>query len=142
SRLPHAVRAVEGPRRARDGRIAVQGWVEAAGCAALGQLAPAEATRAANRALARARELRGVEGVVAVRLDTTRDGRLKRATPLATTLVDPGGGDPARALRAVVRALERARFPAGSARVVAPALVQRGRARVPPVANDPGSASS
>jgi hypothetical protein len=129
ARLPHAVRTVEGPRRARDGRIAIQGWLAADGCIVEGPLAPDEATRAANRALARAADLRGVEGLLAVRLEAGKDGRVKRATPLTSTLVDVGGGAPDRAAQRVVQALARARFSA-AARVVVPALIGRGRARV------------
>jgi hypothetical protein len=132
SRLPHAVRTVEGPRRAKDGRIAVQGWLAAAGCVVDGPLEPEEATRAANAALARVPAMRGVEGLAAIRLETGKDGRVKRAVPLASTLVDVARGAPDAAVGRIVRALARARFPAGSARIVAPAIVRRGRARVPP----------
>ena len=46
ARIPHAVRMVEGPRHPRDGRIAIQGWLEPAGCVVVGALDPVEATRA------------------------------------------------------------------------------------------------
>jgi hypothetical protein len=131
SRLPHAVRAVEGPRRTRDGRIAIQGWLAAAGCVVDGAYAPDEATRAANLALARAGDVRGVEGLLAVRLETGKDGRVKRALPLASTLVEVTRGAPERAARRILQALVRARFPAGAARIVVPSLVARGRVKVP-----------
>jgi hypothetical protein len=136
SRIPHAVRAVEGPRHARDGRIAVQGWLEADGCVVEGPLARAAATRVAGAAVRRipAASLAGAEGLVAVRLKLGEDGRARdvelRASTLARTC--DGTKQPARAERALLTALGKARFEGGPAAVVVPVLVgPRGRARVP-----------
>jgi hypothetical protein len=134
SRLPHAVRPVEGPRRAREGRIVIQGWLAAAGCVVEGKVAPADATRAANAALARISGVRGVEGLVTVLLETAKDGRVRRSEPTASTLVEVTRGSPERAARQIAQTLGRARFPGGPARIIAPAVVRGGRARVPPAA--------
>ena len=136
SRIPHAVRAVEGPRHARDGRIAVQGWLLADGCVVDGPLDRRDATRAANAALRRipSASLAGAEGLVAIRLKLGGAGRARDFELRASTLTATGDAarQPARAEQAVTKALASARFPSGAAGVVVPILVgPRGRAKVP-----------
>ncbi len=136
SRIPHAVRAVEGPRHARDARIAVQGWLEAAGCIVEGELDSLSATRAVNAALRAIPPamLAGAEGLVAVRVPLGTDGRARgaevRASTLARTSDSPG--QPGRALAAIAAAVGKARLGDGPGRVTAPVLLDaRRRARVP-----------
>jgi hypothetical protein len=148
ARLPHAVRAVQGSRSPREGRIAIQGWLEAAGCIARPKPprphdgsrgsyegAP-EATRAIKLALRAAklrRELEGAEGLFTAKITLGRNGRARAIEPVASTLVRTGDlrDQPARAARALVRMLGRARFEGGVSPVVAPILVaEGGRAHV------------
>jgi hypothetical protein len=85
-----------------------------------------------NRALAGVRRLRGLEGVVVVKLELAKNGRPRRAVPVASTLVEVASkaDAPERAARLVAATLGRARFPAGSTRILAPTLVRAGRARI------------
>jgi hypothetical protein len=136
SRIPHAVRAVVGPRDAKDGRIAVQGWLEASGCLVDGDAdaAAAAATRAANAALAKVPKasLAGAEGLVCLRVVLGKGGRARAAEVRATTLARTAAAarQPARALAAIVSALGKARLGDGPGRVTVPVLVGA-RARVP-----------
>jgi hypothetical protein len=129
SRLPHAVRTVEGPRDPRDGRVAIQGWLKPNGCPTTGALTADEARaslRAALRRLGR-RALAGVAGLVSVRLEVAAAGHVKRAVPLLDTLVATGDDAraPARVAAVIGGACGRARFPAarGPSTVVVPVLV-------------------
>jgi 2OG-Fe(II) oxygenase superfamily len=136
SRIPHAVRAVEGPRHARDGRIAVQGWLEASGCIVDGGLDATRVKRAANAALGKLtpRALAGAEGLVAVRIAVGADGRARGAELRASTLARTrdASRQPERATVAVLAALGKACLAEGPGRVTAPVLLDgRGRARVP-----------
>jgi hypothetical protein len=133
SRVPHAVRAVEGPRKPGDGRMAVQGWLRAAGCVAGDAEASELATRTVNRALSRGprRALSGASGLLSVRVDAAQ----RRARPrilvdlLAPTDRTPDG--PARARASVLEALARIAWPRGLGRVAIPVVVEGGAARVP-----------
>jgi hypothetical protein len=132
SRVPHAVRAVEGPRAPGDGRIAIQGWLRAEGCVVVrGDANPTDATRVANERLARVprRELSGAAGLLTVRIDR----RVAAPNVLVDLLapVDRAGAGPRRARRAVVSALRGARWPAHAERVSVPVVVADGVARVP-----------
>ncbi len=135
SRIPHAVRTVEGPRHARDGRIALQGWLEAAGCVVEGRLAHGEVDDAVGANVKRLapRALRGAEGLVAVRVEVQTNGCARTAEIRASTLV-PTGPDaraPERAALAIAAAVAKTRFPKGPARITVPVLVGGSRARVP-----------
>jgi hypothetical protein len=136
SRVPHAVRTIEGPRDLRDGRVAIQGWLRANGCVVdprLGVDVDA-ATDAVNGPLRGARA-KGVEGLFTLRLDVARDGRVRRATPIVDTLVATGRDEGAaeKARRDVAARIARARLPPPSRAgiAVAPVLVGEGKARVP-----------
>ena len=134
ARVPHAVRTVQGPRHPRDGRLAIQGWLAANGCVVSGGSRTARDPRDVDATVRRA--LRRVprpalvdsEGLLAVRLQVSRDGRVRRATTLACTLVPSD-----RAARPVLAALARVRFaPAAAATaIVVPAHVTGGKALVP-----------
>src|SRR5262249_51174407 len=124
-----------------------QGWLRAEGCAVQGPLGnardrkqandPADdlATKPVRAALQRVsrRALAGAAGLLSVRLEVAAAGHVKRATPLVDTLVAVGKDEraPSRATRAVVGALERARFPPakGPSTVVAPIAVADGVAK-------------
>jgi hypothetical protein len=101
SRIPHAVRTVEGPRDPRDGRVAIQGWLRADGCTAQGALAKEEATAGVGAALRRVPKsaLKDVAGLLSVRFEVAASGRVKRATAVVDTLVATGR-DPETAARA------------------------------------------
>ncbi len=137
SRIPHAVRGVEGPRHPRDARIALQGWLEVNGCVVDGASDVGPATHAVNAELRDARmrrDLAGAEGLFAVRLTTGRDGRVGKTAVVASTLVRTSDArdQPARAERLLTKRLARVRFPAGAKHVLAPIIVApSGRARVP-----------
>jgi hypothetical protein len=144
SRVPHAVRAVEGPRDPRDGRVAIQGWLRPRGCVLHGALAGDAHREQANdpstgcvrAALSRVgkRPLAGVAGLCSVRLEVAAAGHVKRATLLVDTLVSTTGDEGAapRASRAIVAAVGKARFPAtrGASVVIAPVVVTPGAASV------------
>jgi hypothetical protein len=137
ARIPHAVRAVEGPRDPRDGRVAIQGWLKADGCVALGGAPKEEATGPARDLLKRIAKtgLAGAGGLLAVRLELSAAGTVKRAAELANTLVPTAGDEraPARAAKCVLAALSRLRVTPGRAAsvVVAPVHVLAGSATVP-----------
>jgi hypothetical protein len=136
ARVPHAVRAVEGPRDPRDARVALQGWLKADGCVAQGGAAKQDATARARHVLKRIARtaIAGAAGLLAVRLDLSAAGSVKRAAELANTLVPTAGDEkaPARAAKAVLAALSRLRVaPGRPASVVAPVHVLGGAATVP-----------
>jgi hypothetical protein len=144
SRVPHAVRAVEGPRDPRDGRVAIQGWLRPDGCFLQGALAAVGDRKQANdrvtscvgAALKRAGRgpFADTAGLCSVRLEVAGAGHVKRATVLVDTLVATGMSEraPTRAMQAILSALQKARFPPGrgASVVVAPVLVARGAASV------------
>jgi hypothetical protein len=138
SRVPHAVRAVEGPRDPRDGRVAIQGWLRADGCVVKGSLAPDEATHRVRRALRGLvpRSLAGATGLCSVKVEVAAAGGVKRVEVLVDTLVATGedAEAPQRATRAICAALAKLRF--GPTRapsvVVAPACIADGAAAIPP----------
>jgi hypothetical protein len=76
----------------------------------------------------------GTAGLCTVRLEVASAGHVKRATVLVDTLVATRMNEraPTRAMRAILSALLKARFPPrrGASVVVAPVLVARGAARV------------
>jgi hypothetical protein len=139
ARVPHAVRMVEGPRDPRDGRLALQGWIRAAGCVAGEGIDAGALTEAVNEGLARVPKaaLAGVEGLHTLRFEVSRGGRAARIESVFDLLVGTSlRREPtAAAARALTSALARVRLPApvlGSARVLAPVLVEaNARARVP-----------
>lgn len=118
ARLPHAVRAVEGPREARFGRIAVQGWLRAETVVASGD--PAEVTASLTSALARfGRAASPLDGLVVVRVATRRNEPV--TSLVAHTLASVAGDDdalPARMAERVARALGGARLPPGASATV------------------------
>jgi hypothetical protein len=135
ARVPHAVRTVEGPRLAREGRVAIQGWLQPRGCLALDGREPRispDDTRAANAALSRAKpkDLRGVSGLATFRAEVARTSKVRDLRALVDVLVSTNGaGDPSRAHAAIASALARAKLPSVGS-IVIPVLVLRGRARV------------
>jgi len=137
ARIPHAVRAVEGPRDPRDGRVAIQGWLAPDGAVTTGALAKDEATAALRVVLKRVarRPLADAAGLLSVRLEVAASGAVKRARELGSTLVATGGDDaaPARAGRAVLEALARARLPSarGPSTLVLPVHVLDATATLP-----------
>jgi hypothetical protein len=137
ARTPHAVRPVEGPRHPRDGRVAIQGWLRAAGCAVVkGERPEAEVTEVLNAALRRGRSaFVGAEGLVSVRFEVTRQGRVRRAEAIFDGLAETGRGKVPRAgvAEAIVQRVEATRLgPGTTSKVVAPIVVgEAGNARVP-----------
>jgi hypothetical protein len=136
SRVPHAVRTVEGPRDPRDGRVAIQGWLRGAGCVAHGALGRDEATdrvRCALRGLGR-RALGGAAGLCSVKLEVAAAGGVKRVTVLVDTVVATSADAkaPQRSTHAIRAALAKVRF--GSRRapsiVIAPVCVAEGAAAI------------
>jgi hypothetical protein len=123
ARLPHAVRAVCGPRHVRDGRVAIQGWLVPSGAVVrAGERDAIE--RVARAACARVRvPKQSVAGLLSVRVGKG-GGRA-----VCDTLVDTG----ARAVRdeiaaAFVRALAHAPFPKDADAVI-PILIDAKEAR-------------
>jgi 2-oxoglutarate-Fe(II)-dependent oxygenase superfamily protein len=115
ARLPHGVRAVEGPRHPRDGRVAIQGWLRPGGCLVDGPLdrERVEATvTAALEGKRLARDLAGAEGLYVTRLGVDRTGRVRGSRALLDWLVStsPKIEAAARAARAITSALARTRF--------------------------------
>jgi hypothetical protein len=137
ARVPHGVRTVEGPRDPRDGRVALQGWLKADGCVVQGGLAKEEADAAVRVSLKRLarRSLAGAAGLLAVRLDVSASGAVKRFRELANTLVATGAdaAAPSRVARTLVGALAnvRLREARGPGAVVAPVHVVEGSASLP-----------
>jgi hypothetical protein len=132
ARVPHGVRTVEGPRLAREGRVAVQGWLEPRGCVVLGGTRARDVTRSASKLLGEVRGagLRDVSGLASFRVDFARTGVVKRTALLVDLVVETGDrGARARTMKTLSGALGRWRLP-GASTVVVPILVARGRARV------------
>jgi hypothetical protein len=132
ARVPHGVRAIEGPRLAREGRVAIQGWLVPRGCVVFGEGSAEEAAREAARLLggARLRELRGVSGLVTFRVDFSRAGAVKRVEAIVDLLVRTADvGDRERAMTALRGRLARWRFAPGAG-VVVPIVIEDGRPRV------------
>jgi hypothetical protein len=123
ARLPHAVRAVAGPRHVRDGRVAIQGWLVPAGAfVKAGDKSAIEEVARAAAARVRVPQ-KSVAGLLSVRVGNGR------ARAVCDTLVDTG----ARAVRdeiaaAFVGALGRAAFPKGTDAVI-PIVIDSKRAR-------------
>jgi hypothetical protein len=137
ARIPHAVRALEGPRDPRDGRVAIQGWVQADGCVVEADArAKDEVDAAVERALGRvaARAVAGAAGLLAVALDVAASGAVRRASVRADTLVRTGdsASAPERARFAVVDRLSEVRLPAArrATSIVVPAQVDGERATI------------
>jgi hypothetical protein len=137
ARVPHGVRTVEGPRDPRDGRVAIQGWLKADGCVVQGAFAKQDATAKVRSSLKRVPRgpLAGTAGLLAVRLELSASGAVKRTTELANTLVATGADAdaPSRAARTLLRALStvRLRGGAGHGTVVVPVHVEESSASVP-----------
>jgi hypothetical protein len=155
SRLPHAVKRVEGPRDPRRARVAVQGWLSAAGCVvSAGELDAGALTARVNEALARAARRgagpEGLEGLVALRVELSARGELKAVVERVNTLVavEAGAGDAAEVGRALAAVLARVRWPAPGGRgvVVVPVAAEGGRMGVPgppsPAPLPPGPATA
>ncbi|HEU4404281.1 MAG TPA: hypothetical protein VFS43_03180 [Polyangiaceae bacterium] len=140
SRLPHAVRRVEGPRDPRRARVAVQGWLSAAGCVCPDGLEAAELGALVNDALASASGRgpgpAGLEGLVTLRVELSPRGEPRAVDEALNTLVavEARAGEPARVGRAFADLLASLRWPAPGrrARVIVPIEAAEGRARVPP----------
>jgi hypothetical protein len=133
SRVPHGVVRVEGPRHPREGRVAVQGWLESAGPRVLeGDLEPPDVARRVDRALdgaARA-ALLGFEGLFSMHLEVTKAGAVRGVRPLVNTLVavsptDRTAADLEERLVSVVGAMDLPAT-ARASRVVVPLVVRAG----------------
>lgn len=125
ARLPHMVGRVEGPHQAREGRVAIQGWLVPGGILA-GERAPGDLGPVVASRLRSVKLDRGAYGLVTFALDIRRDGAVRAATPLLDLLVP---GAPGRA--ALERALGALRFgPGPRDRVVVPVRCAGGRARL------------
>lgn len=124
SRVPHAVRRVEGPRHPRDGRTAIQGWIRPAGCVVRGSAGADEATDAIDAALRKVPRaaIAGTDGLVTVAADVGRGGLRAVRETFRTLVCTSDAGDVARASDAIVRAVGRAKV-RGAGSVVAPVIV-------------------
>lgn len=134
SRLPHAVSPVEGPRDARAGRVAIQGWLVPNGCVARGVPEVDELAGSVIRRAARA--CRGTDGLLTLSVAVGRGGAAGRVDVLVDTLVATGGdaAAPERASSALRSLWGLARFPRprgpGGGRVIVPVLIRAGDPRV------------
>jgi hypothetical protein len=115
ARIPHAVRAVEGPRDPRDGRVALQGWLKAEGCIVQGTADRAAVSQMLRETVGRVPEaqLTGAAGLLTLKLDVSAKGHVKRATELVNTLVAVASDASAasRAARVLAGRLGRLRLP-------------------------------
>jgi hypothetical protein len=116
-RIPHGVRRVYGTRDPLDSRIAVHGWFRAPGVVLSEASEPARAAIEATVAmlLLSLRELEGVEGLVATRLELSADGSVADSRVVSSSLVSTGGGAVEEAEQAIVGFLAESRLPALSA---------------------------
>jgi hypothetical protein len=116
ARIPHGVRAVEGPRDPRDARVAIQGWLKADGCIVQGIAEPAVVSRQVRESLRRVSKgrLAGAAGLLTLKLEVSAKGRVKRTTEIANTLVavDRDPSAPGRAAGALASTLGRLHLPA------------------------------
>ncbi len=116
ARLPHAVRHVEGPREARFGRIAVQGWLRAETVVLAGDTTPVVgALTQSLRSLGRS--LGAVDGLVVVGLTAPRRAGRAAAELRAHTLAPTAATSSPKASEIaarVARALASARLPHGA----------------------------
>ena len=125
ARLPHMVGRVEGPHQARDGRVAIQGWLVSGGVLCE-ERDPSELAAVLAPRLRALRLDRRAYGLVTFALDVGRDGRVRSVTPLLDLLVPDA---PGRA--EVARGLAGLRFgPGARGRVVVPVRCASGRARL------------
>lgn len=130
SRIPHAVQPVEGPRVPIEGRVAIQGWVRAAGCVIEGSASRESIEPTIDEGLAKIGRA-AVDGLVVIELQAR--ARTKARDPIVklSTLVSTGRDD--RSDRVVDELTAWANgvvLPSGARRVIVPIQVDDRGARL------------
>jgi hypothetical protein len=117
ARIPHAVRAVHGTHDPLDSRVVLHGWFEYPELTVSDDIGGEKALVSLKLATGQlARRLQGgnpVTGVVTVRVEFGRDGRVREARALSDTLVSTAGDGPppATVLEDMTNALGGLRLP-------------------------------
>jgi hypothetical protein len=114
-RIPHGVRRVYGTQEPLDSRIAVHGWFCDPGLVLSEAAEPERRVFEATLAmlLLSLREVKGVDGLAAARVDLAADGSVARTRLVSSSLVSTNGGDAAAEVeQAMIDFLAGSRFPA------------------------------
>jgi hypothetical protein len=121
---------VEGPRTPIDGRVAIQGWVRAAGCVIEGTAARDELEAMLDEGLAKVARA-PVDGLVVIELQSR--SRTKARAPIVklSTLVPTGRDDRCERVRDELGAwASGVSLPSGTRRVIVPIQVDDRGARI------------